>query len=49
MIRIAIKIYNYFKVHKWQRLLSIIAATVLLITSTCTLGYKEDISDFDLD
>ncbi len=46
MIRIAIKIYNYFKVHKWQRLLSIIAATVLLITSTCTLGYKEDISDF---
>ena len=46
MIRIAIKIYNYFKVHKWQMLLSIIAATVLLITSTCTLGYKEDISDF---
>lgn len=46
MIRIVLNIYNYLKEHKWQRLLSIILATVLLVISTCTLGYKEDISDF---
>lgn len=46
MIRIIVNIYNYFKAHKWQRLLSITVATLLLIISTCTLGYKEDISDF---